>query len=454
MTIAKKLTTWIALSLAAALLSPASLLAAQASPPPEEHARVATLFASQTAQQQAQAGADAQGPRARERRDREQEKRERDQQRSDRMQELYDNGREALDENRYQQAEDKFTELANMNGPQTDAALYWKAYAQNFQAKKDSALATIAEFERRFPGSRWLKDVKALQIEVQQSAGQKPNPDTFGDNSLKILALQGLLNSDPDRGIAVAQKTLSGPASPRDKSKVLFMIAQSGSPKAREVLGNIARGQSNPELQRKAVGYLGMFGGAKSRQLLGDIYASSSDASVKRAVLRSYMMSGDKQSLFNAATNEKDESVKREAIRQLGLVGGQSELQQLYQTEPSVDVRREILQGFFLAGDSQKLVQAAQNDHDPELRRTAIRNLGLLGSEKSSAALQAIYARETDRSLKEEVLNAYFLSGNAQALVAAARAEKDPELKKVAVQKLALMNSKEGNDYLMELLEK
>jgi hypothetical protein len=35
-----------------------------------------------------------------------------------------------------------------------------------------------------------------------------------------------------------------------------------------------------------------------------------------------------------------------------------------------------------------------------------------------------------------------------------ARTEKDRELKKTAVSKLSLMNSKEGNDYLMELLQK
>jgi len=35
-----------------------------------------------------------------------------------------------------------------------------------------------------------------------------------------------------------------------------------------------------------------------------------------------------------------------------------------------------------------------------------------------------------------------------------ARSEKDPGLKKKAVEKLSLMGSKEGNDYLMEILEK
>ena len=55
---------------------------------------------------------------------------------------------------------------------------------------------------------------------------------------------------------------------------------------------------------------------------------------------------------------------------------------------------------------------------------------------------------------KEEVLNAYFLGGNASGLVAIAKSEKDAELKKKAVEKLALMHSKEASDYLMELLEK
>jgi hypothetical protein len=387
-------------------------------------------------------------------REREEEARERAQEKVERSQELYDDGREALDDDRYDQAAAKFKELAALNGPQTDAALYWKAYAENHQGKKDSALATLADLKTRFPQSRWAKDAAALELEVKQSTGRPASPESQGDEELKLLALQGIMNNDPERAIPILEKRLGGTGSPREKSKALFVIAQSGSPQAQEILEKVALGQSNPDLQRKAVEYLGMFGGEKSKKTLGEVYAASKDEAVKRAVLRSYMMSGDRQSLFTAAKNEKDESLKREAIRQLGLTGGHSELQQLYQSEASTEIRREILQGFFLGGDSQKLVQVAQGEKDPELRRTAIRNLGLMGGGESSKALQEIYAKETDRNLKEEVLNAYFLQGNATALVARARAEKDPGLKKKAVEKLSIMGSKEGNDYLMELLQK
>jgi hypothetical protein len=411
-----------------------------------------------------------------EKREREQEAREQVQERVEQLQELYDDGREDLDEERYDQAEAKFKQLAEMNGPQTDAALYWKAYAQNRQGKREAAIGTIAELKKRFPQSHWQKDASALEIEVRQSSGQKPNPEAETNKDLKLYALQALLRSDPERAMPLVEKMLNDPGSPKDKAKVLFMAAQSGSPQAQELMTKVALGQSNPELQRKAVEYLGIFGGVgggveggvqggvsggvsgpnrsrgSAKQVLAEVYSSSSDAGVKRAVLRSYMLSGDRQSLLAAAKSEKDEGLKREAIRQLGLTGGLNELQQLYQGEASTETRREILQGFFLAGDSRKLVQVAQTDKDPELRRTAIRNMGLMGGKEPE--LRSIYEKETDRNVKEEVLNAYFLGGNASGLVAIARNEKDHELKKKAVEKLSLMGSKEANDYLMELLQK
>lgn len=389
--------------------------------------------------------------REQEKRDREEERKDREQERIDRMQELYDDGREALDDGKFQLAENKFNELAQLNGPQTDAALYWKAYAQNQEGKRDTALGTIANLKAKFPLSRWKKDAEALEIEVRQSTGHPVNPESQSDDELKTLALQGVMNSDPQRGIQLIEKRLATAGSPKDKSKMLFVVAQNGSPEAQELLGKIAQGQSNPELQRKAVEYLGIFGGHRAASTLATIYANTSDPAVKRAVIQSYMISGNRDGLFKIAKTEKDESLKRDAIRNIGLTGGLTELQQLYQADSSTETRREILQAFFLGGDSARMVQAAESEKDPELRRAAIRNLGLMGK---SDVLQPIYAKETDRGLKEEVLNAYFISGNAKGLIAVAKSEKDPELKKRAVEKLALMNSKEGSDYLMEILNK
>ena len=392
--------------------------------------------------------------REQEKLDREQEKRDREQERLERLDELYSDGREALDEDRYDQAAGKFRELADMNGPQTDAALYWKAYSENKLGKRDSALTTIADLEKRFALSRWIKDARALKIEVQQSSGQPAHPESQPDEELKMLAITGLMNSDPQRAMPLLEKVLNGPGTPKEKSKALFVLAQNGSSESREILGRIARGQSNPDLQRKAVEYLGLFGGQQARQTLAEIYASTGDESVKRAILKSYMIGGDKEHLLAAAKGEKDASLRAEAIKQLGIVHAPEELRQLYKTETSPEVKKDILQAFFLTGDAKFLAEAAQGEKDTEVRRAAIRNLGLISSADAKDALLTIYAKETDHENKEAVLNAFFIQGNAHALVTIARSEKDLQLKKTAVSKLALMNSKEGNDFLMEILQR
>jgi hypothetical protein len=125
--------------------------------------------------------------RDQEKRDREQEKRDRDQERVDRLEELYDNGREALEDEKYEQARERFSELAKANGPQTDAALYWEAYADQRLGQRQAALAAIADLKARFPQSRWQRDAGALEIEVRQGTGQPSRPEAQGDQELKML---------------------------------------------------------------------------------------------------------------------------------------------------------------------------------------------------------------------------------------------------------------------------
>lgn len=391
--------------------------------------------------------------REQELRDREQEKKERALEKRDREQELYDNALEAVDEARWEKAAAKFDQVAKGGGPRADAALYWKAYAFNRLGRRDDSLATLGELGRTYPQSRWLKDAKALEVEVRQSTGQPVRPESETDEDLKIIAINGLQHTDPERAVPLLEKVLQGSGSPKLKQRALFVLAQTGSPQARETMARIAR-QSNPDLQRKAVEYLGLFGGKESRHVLADIYAGSSDVDVKRAILRSFMVTGDRERLLAAARGEKVVELRREAIRQLGVLGAQPELWQLYQNESSVEIKEQILQAMFVSGNAEKLIELARTEKVAELRRKAIRNLGLLGSQRAGEALVALYGSEKDLEVRREVLNSLFLQGNVKALIEVARKESDPGLKKTAVQKLSLMNTKEATDFLMEILNK
>src|SRR5690348_15428615 len=156
-------TTLVWIAFAALLLSPTRARAARlVANLPAGHFFLAPQSAQEKEQERSEREEEARD-REEEKRDREQEARDREQEKLERQQELYETGREALDDDHYEQALSTFTELAQLNGPQTDAALYWKAYSENKLAKKAAALATISDLKNKFPQSKWKKDAEALE---------------------------------------------------------------------------------------------------------------------------------------------------------------------------------------------------------------------------------------------------------------------------------------------------
>ena len=114
----------------------------------------------QAAQQSEHAGDAEAQEAAQEQKEAAQEKKEAEQDRLDQMQDLYDQGRDALDEAHYREAEQTFGELAKMNGPQTDAALYWKAHSQIARERRKRhwrALRTSRNVSPRAGGKKTLK---------------------------------------------------------------------------------------------------------------------------------------------------------------------------------------------------------------------------------------------------------------------------------------------------------
>ena len=371
----------------------------------------------------------------------------------DRADELYSEGRDLVEEGRYDRALDRFNRLIALKSPRTDAALYWKAYSLYKLGQRDDALTTIADLQKQFADSRWIRDAKVLDVEVRQASGQPPGPGDTNDDELKLLILNNIMRNDPDQAIPIIEKLLTGPSSPKVKDRALFVLSQSRSARAREIIAGIAKGNGNPDLQLRAIRYIGMMGGAESRQILADAYRTTNDTAVKRSILRSYMQSGDRERLAALAKGETDQSLRADAVRQLGVIHAGSELAQLYQSESSADVKKAILNAMFVGGEADKLIELARSERDPELRKTAIHQLGLMKRAGTSEALTSIYASDAAVDVRKAVVNALFIQNNATALVALARAERNAEMKKEIVARLSNMKSKEATDYLLELLK-
>jgi outer membrane protein assembly factor BamD (BamD/ComL family) len=164
----------------------------------------------------------------------------------------YERGQEALRDNQWDRALAIFQAIPK-DSPRGDAALYWKAYALNKLGRRPEALNAIADLQRSFPNSRWVNDGKALEVEIRQAGGQPVPPESESNEELKLLAINSLMNSDPERAVPLLEKILQGTASPKLKQRALFVLTQSGSPRAREVVAQFARGGANPDLQLKAI---------------------------------------------------------------------------------------------------------------------------------------------------------------------------------------------------------
>jgi HEAT repeat protein len=367
---------------------------------------------------------------------------------------LLERARDLIEEGRFERAVEDLNRVIEMKtSTRVDAALYWKAYSLAKLGQQADALKAVTDLSAKFANSRWLKEAKALELEIRQASGQPVRPESQNDDDLKLYALRGLMNSDPDQALPIIEKILSGTDSPKVKERALFVLSQSRSPRARDIIANAAKGNVNPDLQLKAIHYLGIMGGPENRQVLVDAYRTSNDIAVKRSILRSYGIAGDRERLLSIAKGETDPALRGEAVHQLGIVHASAELSQLYQSESSADVKKRILQAMFIGGDADKLIEIAKGERDPELRKTAIHNLGLMKRAGTTEALTSIYASDASPDVKKAVINALFLQQNATALVALARAERNTELKKEIVSKLSNMRSKEATDYMLELLK-
>jgi HEAT repeat protein len=424
---------------------------------------------------------------------------------------IYESATASLDAGRYDQAAALFEEVIALKGRYYDAALYWDAYALYKQGKRASALETLAILIDSRPDSRWRKDAKALDLDIRQKSGQKIVPETTDDEELKLIILDNMIHVDEAKALPMLEKLLASDNSPRIRERALYVLAQSGSPEAQRMIERYARGESDPDMQMKAVEYLGVFGGREAGQLLQELYNSAIDVRVRSKILEGYMISDDEKRLLEAARHEsdpalrgkavemlgvisadsalwqlyqaetearvrakiiesfmisgnedrilqlakteKDADLRRKAVEQLGVMGGNVQLWQLYQSETDETTRAKIIEALWLSDDFEHLATVAKTEENPGLRRKAIEQIGLMGGPESQRLLEDMYFSETEVRIKGQILDAFFIQDNTDALIRVAREEKDKSLRRSAIEKLSLMDSEEVTEFLLQLLD-
>jgi len=365
----------------------------------------------------------------------------------------YSSGISQVNQRQYERAITSFDREIARKGPRTDAALYWKAYSLFKLGRRDDAIASIAQLRKEYAQSKYLKDAAALEVEVK---GTRPE-DIQDNDELKLIAINAMKESDPERAVPLLEQVLSRTNSLRVKRGALSVLAAINNPKARQILLSYAKGAGTPDLQLEAIRYLAV---NRDRQTtsaeLKQIYEATDDIAVRSAIISAYQSSGDKTELIRIAqSGTAPVAIRQQAISGLTNIAAPQDLWALYQKETDKNLRIQMVQAFSGMGAIDQLSQILKTEKEPEVRRQAIRSLGRMKTEKTGQMLVDLYANEQDLENRKAVVSALGSQENAEALVAIARKETNLPLKTEIVRRLSDLapRSKVAADFMLEILK-
>jgi HEAT repeat protein len=371
---------------------------------------------------------------------------------SERRSEAYRDGQRALDSEQWDDASRIFGKLAGKSSDETDAALYWKAYADWKRKLKKESLEGLRQLLSSYPKSAWADDAKALELEIRggSRAGSTPDAD---NEELKLYALDGLMQVEPEQAVPVLERLLAGKSSQRIKERALFVLSQSDSPRAREILFRTAKSGQPIALRCEAVKTLGIAGEPEDIAMLATIAKdTSAPPEVREALIEAYIIADRPEELMDIAKSDPDPRIRAKAIDALGATDSLPSLRQLWNTEKDPALRAKLLEAFGIAGDVETLAKAARDGSDPQLRRKAIEGLGISDNPAAAQALRQMYKEFTDPQDKRKVVEALMIQGNAKTLIEMFRAEKDPAMKKVILQQLSVMDDPDATRAILDVL--
>jgi HEAT repeat protein len=261
---------------------------------------------------------------------------------------------------------------------------------------------------------------------------QKPTEQ----EELALAAMEGLMSQPPERAMPIIKKVLAGPQTTLIKQRALFVLSQIDSPEAGEILLQTSR-SSDAALRGEAIRSIGIGGNDKSLAGLLEVYKAGND-DVKKEVLEAWMIAGRKEEVFQAALNAKSEDEASAAIHMLSVMGAVEELRKLGDRP---DASGKLMEAYAISGDLQSLRKIAEGNGAPEVRAEAVQKIGIISSGAARTALHEIYARSTEREIKEAALQGLLIAGDDEGVLALYRSATAPEEKRALLRILTMMDS-------------
>ena len=176
---------------------------------------------------------------------------------SERRSEAYRDGQRALDSEEWDDASRIFGKLArrierrNRRGALLEGLRRLETEAR--RRNRSRGCGSFCPPTRKRVGRRRARPWSSRSAAASER-GSTPDAD---NEELKLYALDGLMQVEPEQAVPVLEKLLAGNSSQRIKERALFVLSQSDSPRAREILLRTAKSGQPIALRCEAVKTLG-----------------------------------------------------------------------------------------------------------------------------------------------------------------------------------------------------
>jgi HEAT repeat protein len=413
---------------------------------------------------------------------------------------LYRLGRTALTDGDFRRAATLFQQVIDRYPDSEFApdALYYRAYALYKSGNSNDLKSAVLALDRqatRYPKAGTLSDAKLLRASILSEQAKRGNPEAgitiaiggqqlksenrcpTDDDDMRLAALEGIMQQDPDQVLPVLQKLLErkDECSIRLRKKAVNMLAQTKEEERADILLRVASTDPSAEVRREAVGYLSSVNTERAAKALDSILFTAVDADTRdRALsaLSQHRSPSARLSLrkFAEQTNIPTELRVRAVyyISQGRRTGDEADyLRALYNKTASPEIREAIIQGFANQRTPDRtswlLGIARDKSQEIELRKKALYHAGQTPSSSGSPSyalelkdLLPLYDEfNGQQEMQEQMLYVYAQRKETEAtdkLLAIAKAEKNTELRRKAVSWLSQRKDPRVKQFLLDLL--
>ncbi|HET6616869.1 MAG TPA: HEAT repeat domain-containing protein [Gemmatimonadota bacterium] len=408
---------------------------------------------------------------------------------------LYQQARDALARGDNREAARLFRRIVDEEPDSEYApdALYWQAFALYRVGGNETmreALAALDLQRQRYPDAATRGDADALAVRIRgvlarggdadaaqhvyEAAGEAETdyegegdcPDEESD--VRVAALNALMEMDAERALPVLEKVLArrDACSATLRRKAVFIVADGESPRAIDILLEVARTDPDAETRGQAVFWLSEVDDPRAVDALEHILQESQDNDIREKALFALSENGDERAgqilrRYALDANES-EDIREKALFWLAEREGGGDvafLRELYARVESESLKEKVLFAASESDDPESIEWLFEVARDPsqsvELRKQALFWAGESDLPTVEPRLLGLYEDMTDPEIKNQLLFVYSELDTPDAidkLFAIARDDRDPELRKQALFWLGESDDPRVPGFLEELI--